>query len=97
VIVTPDEIDPAVGLGAICRVNGEQAQRDTTRTLVFDAADLLGYISALTVLRPGDLVLTGTPGGVGVARTPRFLADGDGVETEIAGIGTLRDTVRLTD
>ena len=61
-----------------CRVNGEEVQRDSTATLVFDAADLLAYISTFTMLRPGDLVLTGTPGGVGVARDPkRFLADGD--------------------
>ncbi|MDX2550718.1 fumarylacetoacetate hydrolase family protein [Streptomyces stelliscabiei] len=98
VIVTADDIDPTAGLDVICRVNGEQVQRDNTKTLVFDAADLLAYISTFTVLRPGDLVLTGTPGGVGVARTPqRFLSDGDVVETEIAGIGTLRNTVRLTD
>ncbi|WP_055714632.1 fumarylacetoacetate hydrolase family protein [Streptomyces torulosus] len=97
VVVTPDELDPAAGLQVICRVNGEQTQRDTTKTLVFDAADLLAYISTFTVLRPGDLVLTGTPGGVGVAREPkRFLADGDVVETEISGIGTLRNTVRFT-
>ncbi|WP_406443774.1 fumarylacetoacetate hydrolase family protein [Streptomyces sp. NBC_00631] len=97
VVVTPDELDPAAGLEVICRVNGEEVQRDTTKTLVFDAADLLAYISAFTVLRPGDLVLTGTPGGVGVARQPqRFLADRDVVETEIPGIGTLRNTVRFT-
>ena len=97
VMVTPDEIDPFAGLDVICRVNGEEVQRDNTRTLVFDPADLLAYISAFTVLRPGDLVLTGTPGGVGVARDPqRFLADGDVVETEITGIGTLRNTVRFT-
>lgn len=97
VVVTPDEADPAAGLDVVCRVNGEEVQRDSTRTLVFDPADLLAYVSAFTVLRPGDLVLTGTPGGVGVARDPqRFLADGDVVETEISGIGTLRNTVRLT-
>jgi acylpyruvate hydrolase len=97
VVVTPDEIDPAAGVEVICRVNGEELQRDSTRTLVFDPADLLAYISTFTVLRPGDLVLTGTPGGVGVARDPqRFLADGDVVETEITGIGTLRNTVRFT-
>ncbi|AUG76265.1 Fumarylacetoacetate (Faa) hydrolase [Kitasatospora sp. MMS16-BH015] len=96
VVVTPDELDPAAGVEVICRVNGEQVQRDSTRTLVFDAADLLAYISTFTVLRPGDLVLTGTPGGVGVAREPkRFLAHGDVVETEIPGIGTLRTTVRF--
>ncbi|MFF0296123.1 fumarylacetoacetate hydrolase family protein [Kitasatospora sp. NPDC004614] len=98
VVVTPDEVDPAAGLEVVCRVNGEQVQRDSTKTLVFDAADLLAYISTFTVLRPGDLVLTGTPGGVGAARDPqRFLADGDVLETSISGIGTLRNTVRLTD
>ncbi|MGW3949385.1 fumarylacetoacetate hydrolase family protein [Streptomyces sp. NPDC004752] len=96
VVVTPDEFDPAAGAAVICRVNGEEMQRDNTKTLVFDAAELLAYVSAFTVLRPGDLVLTGTPGGVGVAREPkRFLSDGDLVETEIPGIGTLRNTVRF--
>ncbi len=97
VLVTPDEIDPTAGLEVICRVNGEQMQHDSTSTLVFDCAALLAYICTFTVLRPGDLVLTGTPGGVGTARTPaRFLADGDVVETEVTGIGTLRNTIRLT-
>jgi acylpyruvate hydrolase len=97
VVVTPDEIDPALGLTITCRVNDEEVQRDSTATLVFDSADLLAYISTFTVLRPGDLVLTGTPGGVGVARDPkRFLADGDVLETEIEGIGLLRNTIRLT-
>jgi acylpyruvate hydrolase len=97
VVVTPDEVDPRAGLGITCRVNGEEVQRDTTATLVFDAADLLAYISTFTLLRPGDLVLTGTPGGVGAARDPqRFLADGDVLETEVEGIGLLRNTIRLT-
>ena len=97
VVVTPDEVDPAQGLTITCRVNDEEVQRDSTATLVFDSADLLAYISTFTVLRPGDLVLTGTPGGVGVARDPkRFLADGDVLETEIEGIGLLRNTIRLT-
>ncbi len=96
-VVTPDEVDPAAGLTLTCRVNGEEVQRDSTATLVFDSADLLAYISTFTVLRPGDLVLTGTPGGVGVARDPkRFLADGDVLETEIEGIGMLRNTIRFT-
>lgn len=97
VVVTPDEVDPASGLTITCRVNGEEVQRDSTATLVFDSADLLAYISTFTVLRPGDLVLTGTPGGVGVARDPqRFLADGDVLETEVQGIVLLRNTIRLT-
>ncbi|MFJ6894060.1 fumarylacetoacetate hydrolase family protein [Streptomyces hokutonensis] len=98
VVVTPDELDPVAGVEVICRVNGVERQRGNTRTLVFDAADLLAYISTFTVLRPGDLVLTGTPGGVGSGMTPPVrLADGDLVETEIPGIGTLRNRLRLTD
>ena len=97
VVVTPDEVDPGAGLTITCRVNGEEVQRDSTATLVFDSADLLAYISTFTTLRPGDLVLTGTPGGVGVARDPkRFLADGDVLETEVEGIGLLRNVIRLT-
>ena len=97
VVVTPDEVDPGDGLEIACRVNGEEVQRDSTRTLVFDPATLLAYVSTFTLLRPGDLVLTGTPGGVGLAREPqRFLEDGDVVETEVSGIGLLRTTIRFT-
>ncbi|MFI6435355.1 fumarylacetoacetate hydrolase family protein [Streptomyces sp. NPDC050759] len=97
-VVTPDELDPVAGVEVICRVNGAERQRGNTRTLVFDAADLLAYVSAFTTLRPGDVVLTGTPGGVGMGMTPPvFLADGDLLETEIPGIGTLRNRFRLTD
>jgi acylpyruvate hydrolase len=96
VLVTADELDPADGLTITCRVNGEEVQRDSTATLLFDAAELVSYISRFTVLRPGDLVLTGTPGGVGVSRDPqRFLGDGDVLETEIEGIGLLRNVVRV--
>jgi acylpyruvate hydrolase len=95
VLVTADDVDPTAGLKVICRVNGEEVQRDSTSTLVFDSADLLAYVSTFTVLRPGDVVLTGTPGGVGMARDPqRFLADGDVVESEIEGVGVLRNTIR---
>jgi acylpyruvate hydrolase len=96
VVVTPDEVDPVRGLTVSCRVDGEEVQRASTATLVFDAADMLAYASAFTTLRPGDLVLTGTPGGVGAGRDPqRFLADGELLETEIEGIGTLRNTIRF--
>jgi acylpyruvate hydrolase len=98
VVVAPDAIDPKAGVDVVCRVNGVERQRGNTRTLVFDCADLLAYVSTFTVLRPGDVVLTGTPGGVGMAMTPpHYLADGDVVETEILGIGTLTNTIRLTD
>lgn len=96
VIVTADSVDPTEGLAISCSVNGEEMQSASTRTLVFDAADLLAYVSTFTVLRPGDLVLTGTPGGVGVGMDPkRYLADGDVVETRIDGIGSLRNIIRF--
>jgi len=96
-LVTPDELDPASGLEVLCRVNGIERQRGNTKTLVFDSPALLSYISTFTVLRPGDVVLTGTPGGVGMGmEPPTYLRDGDVVETEIPGIGTLTNTVRLT-
>jgi acylpyruvate hydrolase len=90
VLVTADELDPAAGLAVTCSVNGEEVQRGDTSDLVFDAAALVAYVSTFTTLRPGDIVLTGTPGGVGAGRTPpRFLRDGDVVETSVEGIGTL--------
>lgn len=77
-------------------VNGELVQSGNTATLVFGPARLLSYISQFTVLRPGDLVLTGTPGGVGMGmKPPRFLRDGDVLTTEIAGIGSLQNIVRI--
>ncbi|MET1153047.1 fumarylacetoacetate hydrolase family protein, partial [Arthrobacter sp.] len=79
-------------------VNGELVQSGNTSTLVFGPAQLLSYISQFTVLRPGDLVLTGTPGGVGMGmKPPRFLRDGDVLTTEIAGIGALENTVRINN
>ncbi|QGN57398.1 fumarylacetoacetate hydrolase family protein [Nostocoides sp. HKS02] len=97
VVVTPDELDPEAGVEVTCEVNGATVQRGNTRTLVFGAATLLAYISQFTTLRAGDLVLTGTPGGVGMGmEPPRFLADGDVVRTAIAGIGALENTIHLT-
>ncbi|WP_433521395.1 fumarylacetoacetate hydrolase family protein [Nocardia pseudovaccinii] len=93
-LVTADEIDPADGLRITCRVNGIEEQTGSTDDLVFDPATLLTYISEFTTLRPGDVVLTGTPGGVGIAaEPPRFLRAGDVVETEIEGIGLLRNRI----
>jgi acylpyruvate hydrolase len=97
VVVTPDEVDPVGGVEVVCLVNGVERQRGNTKTLVFDSAALLAYVSTFTVLRPGDIVLTGTPGGVGMGMTPpTYLADGDLVETEITGIGTIANTIRFS-
>lgn len=95
-IVTADEIDPRDGLRIRCAVNDEEMQSGDTRELVFDAADLVAYVSQITVLRPGDIVLTGTPGGVALGMPePRWLRDGDVVTTEIESIGTLRNVIRF--
>lgn len=95
VLVTPDEIDPKAGLHIGCSVNGEVMQSGNTATLVFDSVALVAYISRFTTLRPGDIILTGTPGGVGAGRTPQvYLRDGDVLTTTIEGIGTLENTYR---
>jgi acylpyruvate hydrolase len=88
--------DQAPGPFAIsCEVNGEVVQDSTTADLVFDPVDLVAYCSQIVTLEPGDVIATGTPGGVGMARTPpRFLQDGDVVVTRIDGVGELRNTCR---
>jgi acylpyruvate hydrolase len=85
------------GTGAIsaplsCEVDGELVQTADTADLVFDSADLLAYISTIITLLPGDVIATGTPGGVGHARKPpRYLADGMMVVTSIGGLGECRN------
>lgn len=94
VMLTSDEAGSSFDVKGY--VNGELVQSGNTETLVFGPAQLLSYISQFTVLRPGDLVLTGTPGGVGMGmKPPRFLRDGDVLTTEIAGIGSLQNIVRI--
>jgi len=94
VLVTPEDVTGDFEVRGY--VNGELVQAGNTSTLVFGPARLLSYISQFTILRPGDLVLTGTPGGVGMGMTPpRFLKDGDVLTTEIAGIGRLENRVRI--
>lgn len=97
VLVTPDELDPSK-LAIALRLNGEEMQASSTDRLIFDVPELIAVISEFTVLEPGDVILTGTPGGVGYRRDPQvFLSDGDVVEVEIEGIGTLRNTVRAEE
>lgn len=93
-IVTADELDPT-NLMLRLRVNGEIKQESTTGDLIFDIPTLIEVLSLGMTLEPGDIIATGTPSGVGFARTPQeFLQDGDMLETEIEGIGTLRNPVR---
>ena len=91
-LVTADEWEP--GPPVSTTVSGEKMQHAPTSDLLFGPAALVSYISTMITLRPGDLILTGTPGGVGRARTPeRYLTPGDVVETTIEGLGTLRNKV----
>ncbi|MEJ7618926.1 MAG: fumarylacetoacetate hydrolase family protein [Pyrinomonadaceae bacterium] len=69
-------------------------QRTTTNQMIFDIPTLISYISTFTELAPGDVIATGTPGGVGAKRNPPvFMKPGDAVEVEISGVGTLRNTI----
>ncbi|MFE7839596.1 fumarylacetoacetate hydrolase family protein [Streptomyces sp. NPDC057474] len=94
-LVTTDEAGgPRPALDISCTVNGRLMQRDNTGDLLFDPVDLVRYISTMIRLNPGDIIATGTPGGVGHARKPPvFLNPGDTVITEIEGLGRLENHV----
>ncbi|MGJ5119805.1 fumarylacetoacetate hydrolase family protein [Bradyrhizobium oligotrophicum] len=93
-LVTADEIPDPSRLTLQTRLNGETVQRTTTDLLITDVPDLIVYCSEIMTLLPGDVIVTGTPGGVGFKRTPPlFMKPGDTVEVEISGIGVLRNPV----
>lgn len=93
-IVTADEIDLATPLHLTTKVNGEVRQDDTTANLIFSFADLIAYITTFTTLKPGDLIVTGTPTGAGARfDPPRWLAPGDVVEVAVPQIGVLSNAV----
>lgn len=93
-LVTSDEIADPGCLNIVTCVNGEVRQRSNTKHLIFDVPTLVSYISRYISLEPGDLILTGTPGGVGLSfDPPRYLSAGDEVVVEIDGVGTLRNRV----
>ena len=93
-MVTADEIDPKKPLHLTTKVNGETRQDDTTANLIFSFADLLAYITIFTTLKPGDIVVTGTPVGAGARfDPPRWLKAGDVVEVSVPEIGTLTNRV----
>lgn len=97
-IVTTDEIPDPQNLALCCRVNGVSMQNSNTREMIFCVAHLIWFLSQAFTLLPGDLILTGTPHGVGAARNPQvFLGDGDVVECEIEGIGRLRNVCAIEE
>jgi len=93
-LALPDEVDLG-GAGIRTRCRGELLQSSDLSKLIFDVPTLIATVSEFTALQPGDLILTGTPGGVGYRRDPQlFLRDGDEITVEIDGIGALTNRVR---
>jgi 2-keto-4-pentenoate hydratase/2-oxohepta-3-ene-1,7-dioic acid hydratase in catechol pathway len=92
-LTTPDEIEPS-GLRLRTWVNGELRQDSNTKQLIFDCAAIVEHLSTAFTLEPGDVIATGTPGGVGIAmKPPRLLKVGDVMRVEIDGLGALENTV----
>ena len=90
-LVTPDEISNVQDLGMWLDVNGERKQTGSTKTMIFDCAQLVSYISHFMILEPGDVITTGTPPGVGLGmKPPQFLKPGDIVTLGIEGLGEQR-------
>ena len=93
-MVTADEIEPGRNMTLVTRLNGREMQRATVDMMIHSIPRQIAYISAFTPLEAGDVIVTGTPGGVGARRTPPvFMQAGDVVEIEVDAIGVLRNTV----
>ena len=93
-LVTPDEAGDLTSASLVTRLNGEEVQRATIDDLVFTIPKLIAYCSTFTELVPGDVIITGTTGGVGAYRTPPlWMKPGDTVEVEITGVGLLKNPV----
>lgn len=94
VLVTPDEVPLTRSLRLQCRLNGQVMQDATTDLMMFPVADQIAHISTFVTLEPGDVIVTGTPGGVGFRRDPKvYMKVGDVVEIELEGVGILRNPV----
>jgi 2-keto-4-pentenoate hydratase/2-oxohepta-3-ene-1,7-dioic acid hydratase in catechol pathway len=93
-MVTADEIPPGTEMTLVTRLNGAEVQRATTRQLIHGIPRLIAYASTVAPLRPGDVIVTGTPGGIGAKRNPPlWMKAGDVVEVEVDRIGVLRNPV----
>jgi 2-keto-4-pentenoate hydratase/2-oxohepta-3-ene-1,7-dioic acid hydratase in catechol pathway len=93
-MVTADEIPPGTRMTLSCRLNGERMQHATTEQMIFKIPKIIEYVSTWTTLQPGDVLVTGTPGGVGARRTPPvWMKPGDKVEIEIDKVGILENSI----
>lgn|SRR5574337_688472 len=93
-LVTPDEVDPRRTLRLQCRLNGQTMQDTTTDLMMFGLVELITFISTWTTLEVGDVIVTGTPGGVGLRRNPQvWMKHGDTVEIDLEGVGVLRNAI----
>ncbi|MSQ88412.1 MAG: FAA hydrolase family protein [Betaproteobacteria bacterium] len=93
-MVTADEIPPDTKMTLSCRLNGQQMQYATTEQMIFKIPKIIEYVSTWTTLLPGDVLVTGTPGGVGARRTPPlWMKPGDKVEIEIDKVGILENSI----
>jgi 2-keto-4-pentenoate hydratase/2-oxohepta-3-ene-1,7-dioic acid hydratase in catechol pathway len=93
-VVSREEVPDPQALPVACRVNGETLQDSNTKEMVFTVAQLVAFVSQSVALEPGDVILTGTPNGVGVFRDPQvFLQPGDRVEVEVGDFGVLSNPV----
>jgi 2-keto-4-pentenoate hydratase/2-oxohepta-3-ene-1,7-dioic acid hydratase in catechol pathway len=94
-LVTSDEFVDGESLTLITRLNGQEVQRATTDMMLHSIPRLIAYASTVAPLRPGDVIVTGTPGGIGAKRNPPlWMKDGDVVEVEVQGVGVLRNLIR---
>jgi acylpyruvate hydrolase len=91
--VTLEEIDDLQDLSLCTRIDGEVVQQGSTADQIFGVAETIAWLSRTLTLRPGDIIATGTPSGVGASKG-RFLRAGETVEVEVAGLGVLANPVR---
>jgi len=93
-LVTADESGPVENMTVIGRLNGREMQRDSAANMIFSVPQVIAYISTFATLLPGDVIVTGTPAGVGFTRKPPvYMVAGDVFEVEITGVGVLRNSV----
>jgi len=92
-LVSPDGLKDKQSLQIECKVNEEIRQKDNTNDLIFDIPSIISYLSEIVTLNTGDVIFTGTPGGVGVMEG-KFLKEGDIVTTSIKGLGVLKNTCK---